>query len=100
MNWNQSRGVYNVNSDIKFKTTMSKYSLSDYSDRYIFVKGNIIIAGEGADDAAKWLDERGKGVISFINYKNEINNTEISNAKDIDIVMSMHNLIKNSQKFF
>ena len=79
---------------------MSKYSLSDYSDTYIFVKGNIIIAGEGADDAAKWLDERDKGVISFINYKNEMNNTEISNAKDIDIVMSMHNLIEDSQNFF
>ena len=79
---------------------MSKYSLSDYSDRYIFVKGNIIIAGEGADDAAKWLDERGKGVISFINYKNEINNTEISNAKDIDIVMSMYSLIEHSEKIF
>ena len=28
----QSRGVYNTNSDIRFKTTMLKSSLSDYSD--------------------------------------------------------------------
>ena len=28
----QSRGVYNTNSGIRFKTTMLKSSLSDYSD--------------------------------------------------------------------
>ena len=35
-NWieinDQSRGVYNTNSDIRFKTTMLKPSLCDYSD--------------------------------------------------------------------
>ena len=35
-NWieinDESRGVYNVNSQIKFKTTMLKASLCDYSD--------------------------------------------------------------------
>ena len=28
----QPRGVYNVNSDIRFKTTMLKFSLCNYSD--------------------------------------------------------------------
>ena len=28
----ESRGVYNKNSDIRFKTTMLKSSLCDYSD--------------------------------------------------------------------
>ena len=35
-NWveinHESRGTYNVNSQIKFKTTMLKSSLCDYSD--------------------------------------------------------------------
>ena len=35
-NWvetnNESRRTYNANSQIKFKTTMLKYSLCDYSD--------------------------------------------------------------------
>ena len=48
-NWieinDESRGAYNVNSQIKFKTTMLKSSLCDYSDAYIFVKGKIIITG-------------------------------------------------------
>ena len=44
-NWvevnNESRGKYNVNSQIKFKTTMLKSSLCDYSDAYMIVKGTI-----------------------------------------------------------
>ena len=34
-----------------------------------------------------------------INCKSEINNTEIDNAKDIDIVMPMYNLIECSDNY-
>ena len=37
----ESRGVYNVNSQIKFKITMQKSGLCDFSDAYILVKGTI-----------------------------------------------------------
>ena len=64
-NWveinDESRGACNANSQIKFKTTMVKSSLYDYSDAYIFVEGKIKITGEGADAAAKQTDERDKG---------------------------------------
>ena len=47
-NWveidDESRGTYNVNSQIKFKTIMLKSSLCDYSDEYILVKETITIA--------------------------------------------------------
>ena len=50
-NWveinDESRGTYNVNSQINFKTTMLKSSLCDYSDAYILVKGTITINGAG-----------------------------------------------------
>ena len=59
----QSRGLSNTNSDIRFKTTMLKSSLCDYSDAYILVKGRITITGAGADAAARQADERNKGVI-------------------------------------
>ena len=56
-NWveinDESRGTYNVNSQIKFKTTMLKSNLCDYSDAYILVKGKITITGAGADEAAR-----------------------------------------------
>ena len=33
--YNDSRGTYNTNSQIKFKTSMLRSSLCDYSDPYI-----------------------------------------------------------------
>ena len=107
-NWveinDESRGTYNVNSQIKFKTTILKSSLCDYSDAYILVKGTITIMGAGADAAARQADERDKGVIfkscaSFTNCISEINNTQVDNAKDIDIVMPMYNLIEYSDNY-
>ena len=100
----ESSGVYNVNSQIKFKTTMLKSSLCDYSDAYILVKGTIAIAGEGADVAARHADERNKGVAfkncaPFTNCINEINNTHVDTAKDIDIVMPICNLIEYSDNY-
>ena len=107
-NWveisDESRGAYNVNSQIKFKTTMLKSSLCDYSDAYILVKGTITIAVAGDDAAARQADERDKGVAfkncaPFINCISEINNTQLDNAKDIDIVMPMYNLIEYSDNY-
>ena len=41
-NWVQinddARGMYNTDSEIKFKTSMLRSSLCDYSDAYILVK--------------------------------------------------------------
>ena len=107
-NWveinDESRGAYNVNSQIKFKTTMLKSSLCDYSDAYLLVKGRIIIEGTGADAAARSADERDKGVAfkncaPFTNCISEINNTQTDNAKHTDIVMPMYNLIEYSDNY-
>ena len=97
------RGTYTGNS-IKFKTTMLRSNLCDFSDAYIFVKQNITITGDGNDDAAKRTDERNKGVISknsapFVKCISRINNKEIDNAKDIDIVKPMYNLIEYSDNY-
>ena len=107
-NWveidDESRGTYNVNGQIKFKTTMSKSSLCDYSDVYILVKGKITITGAGDDAAARQADERDKGVAfkncaPFTNCISEINNTQVENVKDIDIAMFMYNLIEYSENY-
>ena len=39
----ESRGTYNVNSQIKFKITMLKSSLCDYSDSYIMLKELLLL---------------------------------------------------------
>ena len=77
---------------------MLKSSLCDYSNAYILVKGIITSMGAGADAAVRQQEEIDKGVAfkncaPFTNCISEINNTQIDNAKDIDIVMPMYNLI-------
>ena len=107
-NWveinDESRGTYNANSQIKFTTAVLKTRLCDYSDAYILVKGKITITGAGPDEAAIQADERDKGATFkncalFTNCISEINNTQIDNAKDIDTVMPMYNLIEYSDKY-
>ena len=68
------------------------------------VKGIITITRAGADAAARQADERNKRVIfkncaPFINCKTEINNTEIDNAKDIDIVIPIYNWIEYGNNY-
>ena len=105
-NWveinDESRGAYNVNSQVKFKTTMLKSSLCDYSDAYILVKGTISVNNTAAQGAA--ANNTNKKVIfkncaPITNSKSEINNTQMDNAKDIDIVMPMYNLIEYSDNY-
>ena len=96
--------MHNTNNDITFKNAMLKCSLCDYSNKYIFVKRRITITGAGDDAAARQADERNKDVIfknfaSFINGKSEINSKEVNDAKDIDIVISMLNLIEYSDNY-
>ena len=67
----------------------------------ILVSETITITAVGADDAAKRLDERNKGV-TFKNFApftdsiSEINNTQVDNAKYINVAMPMYNLIEYS----
>ena len=105
-NWveinDESRGTYNVNSQSKFKTTMLKSSLCDYSDAYIIVQGTITVNNTAADSAA--ANNTNKKVIfknwaPFTNCIRDINNTQVDNAKDIDIVMPMYNLIEYSDNY-
>ena len=95
----ESRGTYNQDNKIKFKTSMIRSNLYDYSNAYIPVCGTITIAGAGADDPAKQVDERNNGVIFkncalFTDFISEINNTHIDNAKDIDVGMPIYNLVE------
>ena len=46
----ESRATFNPNGQIKFKTTMLKSSLCDYSDAYILVKGKITITGNAGPE--------------------------------------------------
>ena len=81
---------------------MLKSSLCDYSDAYILVKGTISVNNTAAQGAAATNTNKKvifKNCPRFINCISETNNTQIDNAKDIDIVMPMYNLIEYSDNY-
>ena len=100
-NWieinDDSRGTSNTNSQIKFKTSMLRSGLCDYSDACILVSGTITITGARSDDAEKRLDERNP--LIFTDRISQINNTQIDNAKYIDLSIPMQNLMKHSNNY-
>ena len=78
-NWveinDESRGAYNTNNQIKFKTTMLKSILCDYSDAYTLVKGSITVNNTAADGAAA-INTIKKAIFkNVLHLLNEINNT-------------------------
>ena len=98
----ESRGAYDTNSLIKCKTITLKSSLCDCNDKYMLVSGYITVNNRAADNAD--LNNANKKVIfkncaPFTNCISEINNTQVGSAKDIDIVMPMHNLIEYNDNY-
>ena len=99
-NWveinDESRGRYPVNRQINFKASMLSSSLLDYSDAYILVKGNLAVNNTAVVDAD--ANNTNKKVIfkncpQLTDCTSKIHKTQIDNAKGIDIVMPMYNLI-------
>ena len=105
-NWfeinDEARGTYSHNKQIKFRTSMLRSSLCDYSDAYIFLKGNVTV-NNTADDGAPANNTNKKVIFKscapFTNCISKINDTQIDNAEYIDIVMLMYNLIEYSDNY-
>ena len=97
-NWveinDHARGTYSKDSQIKFRTSMLKSSLCDYSDAYRLVKGIISITAQTGDNPNYRNNEVVfKNCASFTDCLSEIKNTQIDNAKYSDVVMAMYSLI-------
>ena len=94
-----AHGTYNTNSRIKLKTSMLRSSFCFYSDACIPVSRTItvaeVVAGGGNNNIHVVL----KNCAPFTDYISKTNNTQIDNAKDIDVVMSMYNLIEHSDNY-
>ena len=114
--YDQTEGNYNVNKEIRIKTSMLRSDLCDFSDAYIVVKGNITVtkktftandfeapnntaananATNTANDNA--FGEKKlvfKNSASFINCISKINGVQIDNAEDLDVVMPLYNLLE------
>ena len=81
---------------------MLRSSLCGYSDAYILVKGNISVnntAGANADANNTNKKVIFKNCAPFTNCISQVNNTQVDNAKDIDIVMPMYNVKEYSDNY-
>ena len=108
-NWveinDDSRGTYNTNNQIKFKTTNLKSSLWDYSDAYILAtwsNNNFRKRSRSSNKTSRW---KKKGVLFkncalITDYINEINNARIDNPKDLDLVISIYNLVECNDNYW
>ena len=83
---------YKPNKHIRFKTSMLRSDLCDYSDAYIVVKGKITVTRPGSIMYDKKLALKNNA--PFTSCISKINNTPIDNAEDLDIVKPMYNLLE------
>ena len=97
--------TYNENKSIRFKTPMLRFNLCDYSDVCILVKGTITVTAPGANNGANNIrDKKNKPLIlksnaPFVSCITRINGELIEDAADLDIVMSMYNLLEYSKNY-
>ena len=84
---------------------MLRSNLCDYSDAYILVKGTITVTAPGVyNNANNIRDKRNRPVIlknnaPFVSCITRINGEFIEDADDLDIVMSMYNLLEHSKNY-
>ena len=69
---------------------MLRSSLCDYIDAYILVSGTITVAALAAGGGNNAIQ------VVFTKCISKINNTQIENAKDINVIMPIYNLIEYS----
>ena len=98
---NKTADKINSLGKTKFKTSMLRSDLRNFSDAYIIVKGTITLA---ENPNRNFIDVRNrflafKNKAPFTNFISKINNVLIDNAEDLDILMSMYNLLECSKNY-
>ena len=102
---NSLSNTYNENKLIRFKTSMLRSNLCDYSDAYILVKGTITVMVPGVNNNVNNIrDKRNRPVIlknnsPFVSCITRINGELIEDADDLDIVIPMYNLLEYSKNY-
>ena len=72
-----SRGMYNTNSRIEFKTSMLRSRLCDYIEAYILVKRTISIAVQARDNPTNANKKVVfKNCTPFTDCRSEVNSTQ------------------------
>ena len=95
----QSTKDFKTSKEIKFKTSMLRSDLCDYSEAYVWVKGNV-----GAKDTTSYSNTTQnlfvfKNNAPFLSCVSKINGKLVENAEDLDVVMPMYNLLEYSKNY-
>ena len=95
----QSGNTYNASKPIRFKTSMLRSDLCDYSDAYVWVKGKITVTNpnNNANFGRRLTLKNNAPFISPCISK--INGELVENAEDLDIVIPMYNLLEYSKNY-
>ena len=94
--YDQSEGNYNVNKEVRIKTSILTSDLCGFNDAYIVVKEIITVTEP--DNAKKNKAVTFKNNTPFINCISKISGIKIDNAEDLDVVvMSRYNLLEYSK---
>ena len=80
-------------NEITYNTEILKCNIFDYTDSYILVSKKIVLVGDSGNQVAI------KTCAPFTKCITKIDGTTIDDAKDLDLVMLMYNLIKCSSNF-
>ena len=94
----QSGNTYNTSKPIRFKTSMLRSDLCDYSDAYVWVKGKINVTNPNNNanfDRRLTL----KNNAPFVSCISKINGELVENVEDLDIVIPMYNLLEYSKNY-
>ena len=92
-------GTWNTNSQIKFKTSILRSSLFDYFDAYVLVSGTKAVAEVAAGRENNNIQVVFKNCAPFTDWVSKVSNTQIHNAKEIDLVIAIHSLIENCDNY-
>ena len=93
-----SSGQYSVNKNIRFKISLLRSDLCDYSDSFIVVKGTVSITGIN-DNNKRNKEITFKNNAPLKSSITKINNKYIDCAEDFNIVMSMYNFLEYSDNY-
>ena len=95
--WNianeNSKSNFDPTNKITYNTEILKSNLCDYSDAYILAKGDITIAAAPAKQVGF------KNCSPFTKCITKIDGTTLGDAEDLDLIISMYNLIEYSWNY-
>ena len=78
---------------------MLKSSLCNYSDAYILLTGSIKVAELAAGGGNNTIKVVFKNCTPFTDCISKISNTQIGNAKNVDLVRPQYSLIEYSNNY-